>query len=547
MRLSQLVTLIILLALHSISPAQEVIADGDWRTATDVVSFQPFAQAYGPINYGEDTKVTLTDLNTNIHAWYLLTVQTPKGFSGLFNLENPWPLQQSLALNEGGQLVVRTGTKSQVCDILDGLGESELAAAISTDKVRRDPYMPLCSGRLYLRNRTTGRQESATWVNSLPDVFATRAQTMRESVADRAPVAPLAARVAKPTLIAGNGNDIALAEPSKGGMNAGEWYQAKNYPGVYVSVMKLALVDPEVLKTYAKIIPAVGADGGLVNSVALDLGLYKFGWTSGTEHPGVGWSSRARVPHKDPGPDGFATLSPLVLPGVVNPVDAARAVGVFTGGFQRHHSAFRSPPYTSINRGSHYGFMEKGVVMSTLVPNLASILIAADGSLDIKTWTLADIARLPTLRDVRQNGIPIIDTDPLTGEGFPRKEVGSWGGGNWSGSGDHPPRLKTPRTSACLVRNGDHRFLVISYFSSHTPTEMARVLQAYRCEYAIHLDMNSPLFSYMSLFTTAPDGSFDVEHLSTSMAGEDVKVNGKRAPRWLLTPTYKDFFYILKR
>jgi hypothetical protein len=217
----------------------------------------------------------------------------------------------------------------------------------------------------------------------------------------------------------------------------------------------------------------------------------------------------------------------------------SRTVGTFTGGFQRHHSAFKAGPYSSINKASHYGFMEKGVVMSTIVPNLATIVMNSDGTTDFKTWKTEDEAGLAKVRDIRQNGVPLIE------DGIPHPLVSSWVAGNWSGSAE--VQLKTPRVSACLLERGSKRYLMVSYFTTHTPNAMARVLQAYGCKYAVHLDMNSPVFAYSAFFTQLPGGKFKIEHLHKSMAEGDVKANGVTAPKSILTPTYKDFFYIFVR
>jgi hypothetical protein len=183
--------------------------------------------------------------------------------------------------------------------------------------------------------------------------------------------------------------------------------------------------------------------------------------------------------------------------------------------------------------------MENGVLMSTIVPNLATFIMYNDGKVDMKTWTPEDNKNLNLIKDIRQNGVPLIDNNE------PGLYVKNWGAGNWSGSAE--AKLKTPRTSACLYKKEDKNFLIISYFSTHTPSSMARVLQSYQCNYAIHLDMNHPKFAYAALFTQDTNGNFDIEHLHESMQGEDVKVNGHTAPRSILTPTYKDFFTIFKK
>ena len=47
-------------------------------------------------------------------------------------------------------------------------------------------------------------------------------------------------------------------------------------------------------------------------------------------------------------------------------------VAAFVGGFKRSHGAFRYGPLALVNHGSHYGFMQQGVVFSKLQPGLAT-------------------------------------------------------------------------------------------------------------------------------------------------------------------------------
>ena len=99
-----------------------------------------------------------------------------------------------------------------------------------------------------------------------------------------------------------------------------------------------------------------------------------------------------------PGPDGIGTVAPLVSTGLISPVDAGRTVAAFTGGFKRTHGAFAWGELATKNFGSHYGFMEQGVVESTLQPGLSTIYTLVDGRLEMKTWTEADRQLLPRNR-----------------------------------------------------------------------------------------------------------------------------------------------------
>ena len=44
------------------------------------------------------------------------------------------------------------------------------------------------------------------------------------------------------------------------------------------------------------------------------------------------------------------------------------------------------------NHGSHYGFIENGVIFSTLQPGLATVFALDDGRVEMKTWSDADKA-----------------------------------------------------------------------------------------------------------------------------------------------------------
>ena len=113
--------------------------------------------------------------------------------------------------------------------------------------------------------------------------------------------------------------------------------------------------------------------GALDYMVAIDLSQFDLGFALGTDHPRVGWSDRvlesARNP-KLPGPDGIGSVAPLVVNGMVNPPTVERAAATFAGGFKREHGAFRYGALALQNHGSHYGFIEQGVIFSKLQPRL---------------------------------------------------------------------------------------------------------------------------------------------------------------------------------
>jgi hypothetical protein len=182
------------------------------------------------------------------------------------------------------------------------------------------------------------------------------------------------------------------------------------------------------------------------------------------------------------------------------------------------------------------------------------MIILSDGKVEMKTWTKKDDLRLGEIRYARQNGVPIVvpldskaDNLALKAHRLRSKPglfVNQWGQGNWSG--DMRSNKRTLRTGACLQTVDGTPYLVFAYFSASTPTAMARVFQAYRCDYAMHLDMNLPEHSYMALFHR--DGAdFHVEHITKAMAAFDQKDRGKTLPRFIAVPDSRDFFFVYKR
>ena len=152
-----------------------------------------------------------------------------------------------------------------------------------------------------------------------------------------------------------------------------------------------------------------------------------------------------------------------------------------------------------IDHGSHYGFVENGVVLSKLQPGLATVVVFDDGRVDLKTWTEQDDADLPTdpLRAPERRRHPGARRRRSL-EPSRARASGDWGAGNWSGSADR--KLRTLRAGLCLQESQGKQFLVYGYFSSATPSAMARVFQASGCRYAMLLDMNALEHTYLAVY-----------------------------------------------
>src|ERR1019366_7948015 len=145
-------------------------------------------------------------------------------------------------------------------------------------------------------------------------------------------------------------------------------------------------------------------------------------------------------------PDGSGSIAPLIATGLVSPEDAPRTVAVFTAGFKRNHGAFRYGELALKNHGTHYGFIENGVVFSKLQPDLSTIFVLDSDAIEMKTWTEADNTMLPRIKHARQNGVPLVEFDQTSQSPVPGRLVARWGPGNWSGS--ESGNLRSMRSSA---------------------------------------------------------------------------------------------------
>jgi hypothetical protein len=545
-----------------------------------IIELQPFRQtqrvefsvrgAQGADGAGE---ATLTNLNPQINAWFLLTIQwTRSGKSEIYHLENPWPKAQRLSidadyprgiriLSDGGEIA---------CDLWGGQGTTVLQQAQRSEL----PYAPLCEDRLCLRNavpgtythleRVTNFLRDHVWGGERIVGFVKHelfADSFLETGAAGAASAPAEVEVSPPGLRAAQmgvtfGGQAVMPEnlgidvgQRSTGLLLGRWYAARDVAGVYVSVIKPQAIAAPLSAANRRSLNELDSieAGALDYLVALDLQRFDLGFALGTDHPRVGWSERVLDSVRDPrlpGPDGIGTPSPLVVNGMVNPPTVARSVATFAGGFKREHGAFRYGALAEQNHGSHYGFIQEGTLFSKLQPQLATLLVYDDETLAMKTWTAADDASLAHIRYARQNGVPLIEYDEKTGMSTAGALVNSWGPGNWSGSSEE--HLRTLRAGVCLVQSGTARFLVYGYFSTATPSAMARVFEAYGCRYAMHLDMNALEHTYFAVYTHR-DGRIVVQHLIEGMAEVDRKGGDELAPRFLSFPDDRDFFYLTEK
>lgn len=537
-----------------------------------ILELQPFrteTQAVIRRADGMGGVATLINLNPYTSAWYLLTL-TWQGNANPENYHLESPRSRTLSLQSGDPDIVRiTDQNGFACNVwakgtravLDEAGASGL------------PYAPLCAEQLYLRNPVAGHHTSLERVTDFlrdhvwggervitfvkEDLY--RDAFLEQGVPSKAPdvvsappssLTPLAAAVAPEDAAEGVipehlALDLATAKRE---FLPGQWYPVRDLPGVTVSIIAAQNIDRRLrLEREAHVNPLDPVESkALVYLVAFDLHDFDLHFVLGTDHPRLDWSERPPASSQDPrlpGPDGIASAAPLVTNGMVSPADVDRTVATFIGGFKRSHGAFHSGPFAQRNHGSHYGFVEQGVIFSKLQPGLATVLVTDEGATDLRTWSAADDEGLAHVRYARQNGVPLIEYDTASATGVPGALVNLWGPGNWSGSAEED--LRTLRAGLCLQENGQRRFLIYGYFSAATPSAMARVFQAYHCRYAMQLDINALEHTYLALYVRRNQQRL-VEHLIEGMQAVDRTADHELAPRFLSFPDDRDFFYLTR-
>lgn len=533
--------------------------------AASIVDLQADRQSVS-LDMASGGHATLTNLNPRIGVWYLLVLQR-NGQTRSYHLENPAPRSNEIHMDPQGLLIVGKGQSDRCLLWQNGGGALEAAQRSG------EPYAALCEARLYLRNAAIGsytRLEQAT--NFLRDhvwggeriISFVRDQFYQDAFLEHA--TPSAVAVgggpgpgeARPQAAQMAARDAGAVEPGDLALDLGrgvrslvlgQWYPLQGADGIYLSAVQAQAVAPQVEpRLRGRVEDLDGVETSALDYlVAFDLKRFDLGFALGTDHPRLGWSERVldsmRVAGL-PGPDGIDSDAPLARTGMVSPAWSPAVVATFTGGFKREHGAFRYGPLAYRNRGSHYGFIEEGVLFSRLQPGLATLYVLDDGSIGMKTWDAADTPMLPRIRYARQNGVALIDQDPLSGMPQPAPLVSQWGPGNWSGSKDE--RFRTLRAGVCLSGAPGRKFLVYGYFSSATPRAMARVFQAYGCSYAMHLDMNALEHTYLAVYTQSGQKRL-VQHLIQGMEEVDKKGGDRFAPRFLSFPDDRDFFYLMRR
>mgnify|MGYP006979904002 CR=1 FL=1 len=514
----------------------------------------------------------LINLNPAVGAWYVLTARGGGLPPESWHLSVARPDAVALSLDEDGSdgiLVHAVDGASAPCRLF--AADAEGIAPLDRRATGPSPYTSLCEGAVVLRRPALGRQTTREWASQFLRDNVKGGETLTVFVrstlyADAWRVESREARGTSPPSTDPSGPPPTRLDPElpvvplvpqdlglrldgvRGAVAPGQWRAVVTSPGVYAAAVTAGAVDRAPAAGWAERLGALDPEErrALIYLVAFDLEAFDLGFAVGTDHPRVDWSERALPSMRRadlPGPDGFATLDPLRRTGVLSGPDAERVAATFTGGFKRSHGAFKHAALAGQNRGSHYGFIEQGVVLSALQPGLSTLFTTIDGAVEMKTWTVADEALLPTIRHARQNGVPLVETLDA-GVPEPGALVSRWGAGNWGGSQDE--KLRTIRAGACILEDAGRRWLIYGWFSSATPGGMARVFLAQGCRYAMLLDMNALEHTYLALYDTT-DGAFHTRHLVSGMDVLDKEVDGQVLPRFLAFSDNRDFFYLLRR
>ncbi|MEJ6395418.1 hypothetical protein V8J82_19310 [Gymnodinialimonas sp. 2305UL16-5] len=519
-----------------------------------IFAMQPFRNAQS-LTGADGTSFTLTSMNPYVNSWFVLEIAQANGRARTVHFENADPDTWDISLidEDGPALLIEGEGDSFACAPWDD-GELDDVQSASL------PFAPVCDWSLFVRNPVSGNRttreavaeflrENVVFGDSIvnlikgaffEDAFMVSSEGEEElEEIDGVQLLGNARLDRAPNMRPYMGFE--LLGTDAGAMTAGAWYEVDEAPGIYASVMQPGMISSDVFQ-----VPGANRLDGVesradVYLVAFDMARFDIGYELGTDHPALGWSSRPSNRHgQGSGPDGFSRPDPLVRTGMLNPTFVERLAATFTGGFKRDHGAWRFGDYATFNYGHHYGFMQNGTIISRLWPNLATLYMTHDGEVSMRTWSEEDVDLLPDLVFARQNGVSIVEN------GVPGPRVTSWGGGNWSGSANAD--LRTLRGGACIREVEGRQFLIYAYFSTATPSAMARTFQAYDCDYAMLLDMNSQEHTYMALYVHDEDGEdMDVQHLVSGMAEADPRGNAGPLPRFISAPDNRDFFYLLRR
>ena len=214
--------------------------------------------------------------------------------------------------------------------------------------------------------------------------------------------------------------------------------------------------------------------------------------------------------------------------------------GTFTGGFKRDHGAFRYGALARQNHGSHYGFVEQGVVFSKLQPGLATLVHdgvgrRADGHLDRSgQWPDGEHPRRAAER--RATG-RVRRAHRRQRARSARQPLGR---GQLVGLGDRATCAHCAPEPACR-RRARGAFWSTAISRAATPRRWHACSRPIGCRYAMHLDMNALEHTYLAVYVSAQRGATDGRAPGAGMAvldklcGQAARCRGSWASRTTAT------------
>lgn len=534
-------------------------------------------------------RIALLNLNKNHTYWYLLgvtlTTENENRYkTNWYHIENAHPETSRILISDkysNGIVIEDLKGKQSFCSLWS---DGKLSIQVTADE--KKPYASLCEDKIFLRFSVSGYRTTKEWVVEFlrdkvwggenitdmvkrtiyKDKFLIDADVENEKITNSSEARSNTVKKQKKLLegsppknasisdrfhnkkmtISNIGLDIeGIEDPEEEKVLIGKWYPLAWQNGVYFSALEAEAISDDILNSHSNFVQKLDSIEKRAASyfVAFDLDKHKLHFALGTEHPRLGWSQRSpqKIRDNSLGPDGFDDSGPIVTTGIIPPFQKDHIIAAFTGGFKRSHGAFKWGARAQSNNGTHYGFMENGVVFSKLQIGLVSLVIYKDGRVDIKAWKQSDNESLSTIRHVRQNGVPILVYDEESEKGIPGRLVSNWTLGNWSGSQEG--KLRSLRAGVCLAEIARKKYLIYGYFSSVTPAAMARSFQAYGCQSAMHLDMNALEHTYLSIYDPDKARNNKPSHIIKGMKVLDERFKGN-VPRFIGYPDNRDFFYL---
>jgi hypothetical protein len=214
-------------------------------------------------------------------------------------------------------------------------------------------------------------------------------------------------------------------------------------------------------------------------------------------------------------PSGIDALIPNL--GMVGPADRAGLAAAFNGGFKALHG--------------HYGMMVDGVTLLAPVPDMATVAVYRDGSVQMGAWG-RDLSSSPDMLAFRQNCPPLVDagqinpavsTDARRAWGFTNNSDVTW------------------RTGLGITR--DRRYLIYAVGNGTSAEFLAQALLRAGAYMAMQLDINQ----YYAHFVTYSKTSDSAPAPGETLVAQPLLDKMLQVRELFLVPYPRDFFYLTWR